>query len=134
VSLAGLRVLVIEDDAAVRSLVEFALETHGVTILAAATEQEVVELLQDGTRFDAALVDLSPFEDAETDALQLLETAASDGASLILISGLITSVPAALDGRIAAWVRKPFEMSEVVRVLQRISCAVAADHAPEQAV
>ncbi len=134
VSLAGLRVLVIEDDPAVRSLVEFALENHGVAVLPAATEQEVVELLEGGTAFDAALVDLSPFEEAESGALQLLETAASEGAVLILISGLITTVPAALKGRIAAWVRKPFEMNEVVRVLQRIPRAAPVDAVPEQAV
>jgi CheY-like chemotaxis protein len=134
VSLAGMRVLVIEDDPAVRSLVEFALETHGVTVLAAASEDEVVELFEGGTTFDAALVDLSPFEDAESEALELLETAAREGASLILISGLITTVPSALEGRIAAWVRKPFEMSEVVRVLQRIPRGLPVDAASGQAV
>ena len=123
VSLAGMRVLVIEDDPAVCSLVEFALETHGIEVLTAASQEQLLGLLEQRAKFDAALIDLSPFEHGASDALELLETAASEGACLILISGLVTRVPDALEGRIAAWVRKPFEMSEVVRVLQQIPWA-----------
>jgi CheY-like chemotaxis protein len=126
VSLSGMRVLVVEDDAAVCSLIEFALETHGIEVCSAHTQEELVELLERGQQFDAALIDLSPFEAGADGAVQLLETAGREGASLILISGLVTSIPPALEGRIAAWVRKPFEMNEVVDVLQRIARGDAA--------
>jgi CheY-like chemotaxis protein len=120
VSLAGMRVLVVEDDPAVCSLIEFALETHGIEVCSANTQEQLVSLLGQGQRFHAALIDLSPFENGADEAVGLLETAGSEGASLILISGLITRIPPALEQRIAAWVRKPFEMNEVVQVLQQI--------------
>jgi CheY-like chemotaxis protein len=119
VSLGGLRVLVIEDDPAVSSLIEFALETHGVHVFPAARQEQMVALLREH-RFDAALVDLSPFENDAGEALELLDAAVADGASLILISGLVTRLPPVLEGRIAAWVRKPFEMNEVVQVLRQL--------------
>jgi CheY-like chemotaxis protein len=118
-SLAGLHVIVIEDDPAVASLIEFALETHGIRVSGAASPEQVVLQLRDH-RFDAVLIDLSPFQDDDCEALALLETAAQEGVSLILISGLVTRIPPALEGRIAAWVRKPFEMNEVVEVLRQI--------------
>ena len=118
VSLAGMKVLVIEDDAAVSSLIEFALEGHAVRVVSAASPDELIGVLEKEAPFDAALVDLSPFEEDTSDALKLLETASSNGASLILISGLVTAVPPELEGCIAAWVRKPFEMAEVVDVLR----------------
>jgi CheY-like chemotaxis protein len=118
-SLAGMRVILIEDDPAVSALIEFALETHGISVEPAASQDEVVALLQDG-EYDAALVDLSPFEDDASEALRLLESAAERGVSIILISGVVTRIPPEIEGRIAAWVRKPFEMNEVVQVLQQI--------------
>jgi DNA-binding response OmpR family regulator len=115
-----MKVLVIEDDAAVSSLIEFALEGHAVGVVSAASPDELIGVLEQEGPFDAALVDLSPFEEDTSDALKLLETASSNGASLILISGLVTTVPPELEGCIAGWVRKPFEMAEVVDALRQI--------------
>jgi len=120
VSLAGMRVLLVEDDAAVSSLIEFALETHEIEVLMVSSPEQLVEMFEAGEKFDAALIDLSPFEEDTGKALALLKNAARDGASLILISGLVTSIPPELEGRIAAWVRKPFEMNEVIQVLRRL--------------
>jgi CheY-like chemotaxis protein len=118
-SLAGVRVLVIDDDPAVLSLVEFALEAYGVQVLAALSPAEVEDILANGQTFDAALVDLSPFAGAEDPILVKLAEAVS-GSAVILISGLLKELPSELDLKVAAWVRKPFEMSEVVEVLSRI--------------
>jgi CheY-like chemotaxis protein len=119
VSLSGVRVLVIDDDPAVLSLVEFALEAYGVQVLGAVSLDEVTDILANGQTFDAALVDLSPFGGPDDPALQGLARAVS-GSAIILISGLMKELPDELESKVAAWVRKPFEMSEVVRVLGRI--------------
>ncbi len=119
VSLEGIRVLVIDDDPAVLSLVEFALEAYGVQVLAAMSPDEVTDILANGQTFDAALVDLSPFAGPTDPALVSLARAVS-GSAVILISGLMKELPGELDHKVAAWVRKPFEMSEVIQVLSRI--------------
>jgi CheY-like chemotaxis protein len=119
VSLTGVRVLVIDDDPAVLSLVEFALEAYGVQVLSALSPDELTDILANGQTFDAALVDLSPFGGREDPVLLNLARAVS-GSAVILISGLMKELPDELESKVAAWVRKPFEMSEVVQVLGRI--------------
>lgn len=120
VKLQGVRVLVIEDDINVLKLVELALEACGAQVLSATNPEELTDLLANGQTFDAALVDLSPFDDDEDPALRLLR-AAVNGRALILISGLARDVPPVLDSRVACWVRKPFEMGEVVTVLSHLT-------------
>jgi CheY-like chemotaxis protein len=119
VSLEGVRVLVIDDDPAVLSLVEFALEAYGVQVQSAVSPDELTDILANGQTFDAALVDLSPFGGPEDPALLNLARAVS-GSAIILISGLMKELPSELESKVTAWVRKPFEMSEVVQVLGRI--------------
>ena len=121
-SLSGVRVLVVEDDANVLSLVEMALETHGVQVLSVISPADLLEVLANGQTFDAALVDFSPFSDADADTDSALEALvrAVPGTGIVLISGLAREVPTVLEKKVAAWVRKPFEMTEVVDVLRRI--------------
>lgn len=113
-SLAGLRVLVIEDDEAVRTLIEVALEARGAHVFTTASVTELESAR--AAPWAAALVDLSPIASDIPGALGRLR-AESPGAPIILISGTATGVPREADGKVAAWVRKPFEMGEVVDVL-----------------
>jgi len=115
-SVAGARVLVVEDDAAVRSLVEFALEARGAQAIVVASGSEFDAIVAAGAPFDAALVDLSPLEGRATSALETLR-AASPAVITILISGVAGGVPAGAEPFVSAWVRKPFEMSEVLQVM-----------------
>jgi CheY-like chemotaxis protein len=115
-SVAGARVLVVEDDAAVRSLVEFALEARGAQAIVVATGAEFDSIVAAGAPFDAALVDLSPLEGRATEALQSLR-ASSPSVITILISGVAGGVPQGAEALVSAWVRKPFEMSEVLSVM-----------------
>lgn len=114
----GARVLVIEDDAAVSSLIELALEARGAEPVLAASESELERLLT-GEVYDVALVDLSPIADRAESILARLR-AASPGVAIILISGLASGVPESIEQNVAAWVRKPFEMGEVVEVMARL--------------
>jgi CheY-like chemotaxis protein len=115
-SVAGARVLVVEDDAAVRSLVEFALEARGAQTIVVASGEEFDAIVTAGAPFDAALVDLSPLEGRATEALEKLR-ASSPSVITILISGVAGGVPPGAESLVSAWVRKPFEMSEVLSVM-----------------
>lgn len=116
--LSGARVLVVEDDAAVRSLIELALEARGVEAVVVASEQEFERVVERGPAFDAALVDLSPIQAKVEDSLKALH-ASSPGVITLLISGVASGVPDGVGHYFAAWVRKPFEMGEVIQSLSR---------------
>ncbi len=118
-SLYGARVLVVEDDPAVRSLLELALEARGVQVLSAGGPAELQRVMSRGAILDAALVDLSPIADDPERALTLLRRG-DDALPVILISGAPDGMPGSLARSFAAWVRKPFEMGEVVAALERV--------------
>jgi CheY-like chemotaxis protein len=115
-SVSGARVLVIEDDAAVRSLVELALEARGAVPLVVASAAQFEAVLARGAVFDAALIDLSPIATDTRAAFDRLR-ASNPGIPIILISGVASGVPESVADQVAAWVRKPFEMGEVLDVL-----------------
>ena len=112
----GARVLVVEDDAAVCSLVELALSARGAEVVLANTLADFARALAAEGPFDAALVDLSPLGTSVTSAFDSLQ-AACPGIPVILISGVASGVSENVIGRVTAWVRKPFEMGEVIEVL-----------------
>ncbi len=118
-SLEGARVLVVEDDVAVRSLIELALEARGMQVLGVGTPEELSRVTARGAILDAALVDLSPIAGDVRGALATLRRSNPD-VPVILISGSAAGVPDALQGEFAAWVRKPFEMGEVVETLRGV--------------
>jgi CheY-like chemotaxis protein len=115
---AGTRALVVEDDAAVRSLIEISLEPYGVQTVLVASGIEFERALAQGD-FDFALVDLSPLADRAPEALTRLR-AVSPRVQVILISGVASGVPAGIEHLVDAWVRKPFEMGEVLSVMGRL--------------
>jgi CheY-like chemotaxis protein len=115
----GARVLVVEDDEAVRSLVELALEARGAEPQVVASRQEFDAVLDAGGELDAALVDLSPLAADAAGAFQSLRQR-HPGIPVILISGVASGVPEELANEVSAWVRKPFEMGEVLAVLASI--------------
>ena len=119
-SLQGVRVLVLEDDKDVRSLLELGLEARGAQVVAVSSANEFAALLQRRPVIDAALVDLSPIKANVNEALAKLRAACPD-ARLVLITGQPDGVPAEAQGQFAAWVRKPFELGEVVEVLSAIT-------------
>jgi CheY-like chemotaxis protein/two-component sensor histidine kinase len=118
-SLDGARVLVVEDDPAVRSLLELALEARGVQVLVAGGRSELERVMSRGAILDAALVDLSPIVDDPEHALATLRRGDA-GLPVILISGAPDGIPGSLAHAFAAWVRKPFEMGEVIAALERV--------------
>lgn len=112
----GARVLLVEDDAAVCSLVELALGARGAEVVIAGSRPEFNGALANAGPFDAALIDLSPLAGEVSVAFDRLQEACP-GIPVILISGVASGVPEEVIDRVTAWVRKPFEMGEVIDVL-----------------
>ena len=121
--LAGLRVVVLEDDPAVITLLELGLSAQGVEVISAQSEAELQQLLDQPGPIDAALVDLSPLCNP-AEGIAPLEAL---GIPVVLMTG--DSSSSDLDDRVAAYVRKPFEVSEVCEALRRVSRAQPASSA-----
>jgi CheY-like chemotaxis protein len=120
--LAGTRVLVVEDDADVALLLESALGARGATVVIA---RDAAELAARSTeRHDAALVDLSPIADNVMGAVEALRRG-SPGVALVFISGSAVGLPEGLEGDDIRWVRKPFEVAEIVSALAETRAAAA---------
>jgi CheY-like chemotaxis protein len=117
-SLEGVRILLLEDDDAVIGLLSTALSLRGASVLAARNPSEL-QTAMERQKFDAALLDLSPIATDVGGALARVR-AHSPGAKMVLISGSAAEVPAAAHELMAAWVRKPFEVGEILAVLRTI--------------
>lgn len=123
--LAGQSVLLIEDDGALAVLVEMSLEARGASLCTARTLAELESLLSDEVHFDVVLLDLSPLEDQLSHVLDRLRDNCPS-AAVVLMSGDPAGVPSEGVGRFVAWIRKPFEIKELVRVVVE-SCQPSTD-------
>jgi CheY-like chemotaxis protein len=126
-ALEGKRVLVIEDDISICSLVELSLEAHGAQVLTITDTAQVDEVLRNRPLFDVVLLDLSPVRHRLMEILARLSHL-SPTAPVILMSGEPTGVPSEAQGRFAAWVRKPFDISQLMETMARL---ILDAHPPE---
>lgn len=110
--LEGTRVLVVEDDEHVNALLSAALGARGAIVTVARDRDELARALAAGEH-DAALMDLSPIAADVEGAVAALRHR-SPNATLVFISGSSVGLPDAFAGEGVAWVRKPFEVSEIV--------------------
>jgi CheY-like chemotaxis protein len=117
-SLEGIRVLLLEDDDAVIGLLSTALELRGAEVVAARTSTELTSVVAEQS-FDAALLDLSPIAKDVGGALQRVRER-SPTARLVLISGSAAEIPEPASSEMAAWVRKPFEVGEILAILRNL--------------
>ena len=125
--LAGMRVLVVEDDADVAALLQSALGARGAHVVVVRTAEELA--LRATERHDAALVDLSPIAHDVKGAVAALRRGSPDVA-LVFISGSAVGLPEGLEGQDIRWVRKPFEVAEVVAAVAESRAAAAARAVP----
>jgi CheY-like chemotaxis protein len=121
--LAGTRVLVVEDDLDVAALLESALGSRGARVVVARTAEELA--VHAVHEHDAALVDLSPIAHDVRGAVDALRRGSPDMA-VVFISGSAVGLPEDLGDDRIRWVRKPFEVSEIVDALTE-SRAAAGD-------
>ena len=116
-SLDGMRIVILDDDDVVLELLTTALGARNAEVLTARKMEELDALLADRP-FDAALLDLSPVgADALVPLVQRLRETSPEGL-IVFISGS-AGIPEAIAGMANAWVRKPFEIGEVLSVLKR---------------
>ncbi|HEY5960403.1 MAG TPA: hypothetical protein VIV60_27810, partial [Polyangiaceae bacterium] len=116
--LAGLNVLLLEDDDAICSLVELAFFSRGSMVRSAATLERADEL-SESQHFDVALVDLSPIAGDVLGGLARLRR--STTLPVVLITGSAVGLPPNAEQQFAAWVRKPFEASELIDAVRRVT-------------
>ncbi len=113
--LAGTRILLVEDDDAVVDLLDTALTARGADVVSIRHQRELAEALSTG-RFDAALFDISPIQDDIRGAVASAR-GASEALRVVLISGSTAELPALPDEWVSAWVRKPFEVGEILQAI-----------------
>ena len=114
--LLGTRILLVEDDDAVSDLLETALTARGADVVSIRHRRELQGALSTGP-FHAALFDISPIQDDVRGAVASVRDA-SLGMRVVLISGSARQVPSLPEAWISAWVRKPFEISEIIQAIE----------------
>jgi CheY-like chemotaxis protein len=114
-ALAGSRILLLEDDDAVIDLIDTALTARGADVVSIRAHGELTGALASGP-FDAALFDISPIAHDVLGAVSAMR-ASSRAPRLVLISGSAAQMPPLPSGWVAAWVRKPFEIGELLHAL-----------------
>ena len=118
--LAGTRILIVEDDRDVTTLLESALEARGAEVTIAHTAEELAARIE--SDHTAVLVDLSPIANDVSGALEMVKRQAKD-AAIVFITGSAEALPEGMED--AAWVRKPFEVGELVTILSKVTNAKA---------
>ncbi|MGE5787413.1 MAG: hybrid sensor histidine kinase/response regulator [Myxococcales bacterium] len=116
--LAGLNVLLLEDDEAICSLVELAFFSRGSIVRSASTLAQA-GALSASQQFDVALVDLSPI--ASDVSAGLAQLRAKHDLPVVLITGSAVGLPPNTERQFAAWVRKPFEAGELIDAVRRVT-------------
>ena len=113
-TLDGVRVLLLEDDGDVCTLLEASLGVRGAEVTVARNEAELSRAIADRTH-DAALLDLSPIASGVERALSELR-ARSPEVAVVFITGSVDQLPPDVSEAVGsvACVRKPFEVSEVI--------------------
>ncbi len=120
-AIAGLRVLVIEDDRAVCSLLDAGLGARGAEVFALHDGRDLENKLRGIGPLDAVLLDFSPIADDVEGALATVRRALPE-AGIVFISGSVLAMPAAIeaDRTRTRWVRKPFEIAEISEALAQL--------------
>ncbi len=112
-------------------LLDTALTARGADVVSIRHRRELAGALATGP-FDAALFDISPIQEDVRGAVALARGVprgadASNGAStdrsrdgirIVLISGSAAQMPEMPDDWVAAWVRKPFEIAEILQAIE----------------
>jgi CheY-like chemotaxis protein len=114
--LLGTRILLVEDDDAVIDLLDTALTARGADVVSIRHRRDLPGALSTGP-FDAGLFDISPIQDDVRGAVASARDA-SAGMRVVLISGSAVQVPGLPEAWISAWVRKPFEISEIIQAIE----------------
>jgi signal transduction histidine kinase/CheY-like chemotaxis protein len=109
------RVLVVDDDDALRGMVATALSLRGADVVTAKSSEQACRL--EG-RFDIALIDMM-LEDCRGDELLTTLRRRDTVSAAILVTGTVQKPRLTPGGEPDDWVRKPFEIGMLVERIQR---------------
>ena len=120
--LAGTRILIVEDDDAVVDLLDTALTARGADVVSVRHRRDLAGALATGP-FDAALFDISPIQEDVKGAVALARDSGGHETPVrvVLISGSAAQMPDMPHDWVSAWVRKPFEVSEILEAIAPLS-------------
>lgn len=110
-----LRVLVVDDDQALREMLATALSLRGAEVISVRSSQEALEL--EGC-FDIALIDMT-LDDCRGDELLALLRQSGVVNAAMLVTGTVQKPRLVPGGEPDDWVRKPFEISHLVDRIRR---------------
>jgi two-component system cell cycle sensor histidine kinase/response regulator CckA len=109
------RVLVVDDDDALREMVATALSLRGARVTTARSAEQARDL--EGS-FDIALIDMNLDDGRGDDLLAQLRKRGSVNAAM-LVTGTVQKPRLVVGGEPDDWLRKPFEISQLVDRLRR---------------
>ena len=121
--LNGRRILVVEDDAFMASLLRFLLERQGVKVAVLNDGRAAIDTLQGSACFDALLLDLRLPQASGMEVLaRLRQQPAWASTPVLVLSALDTGaeVAAALDAGASDYMTKPFNPEELLARLRRL--------------
>jgi PAS domain S-box-containing protein len=120
--LKGLRVLVLDDEESICSLLDEGLSAHGLNVSCASTAEEAAALAR-SQRFDALLCDLrlksaNSFSDGREASAHVMAAAGAHRPLVIFMTGEYVDPNAASNGDAAAFLQKPFRIQEVLAIMR----------------
>jgi len=117
--LEGARILVVEDDQAIREILRIALTDECYDVMVAPNGNEALELLQGWTPHLIILDMMMPLMDGVTFRRRQRELNLAPEARLIVLSASRTAIPQSLELGADLSVAKPFELDELLDVVSR---------------
>src|SRR6266404_3424649 len=132
--LMGIRVLVLDDEESIRSLLDEGLGAHGLKVSCASTAEEAARLISNQP-YDALLCDLrlksaGSLSDGRSAAAHVLAAAGSHRPLVIYMTGEYVDPNAATRPDGAAFLQKPFRILDVLAILRE--AFVLARHGSEK--
>ena len=112
-------VLVVDDDAGIRTLLEFRLEKSGFEVRTCKNGHECLDVLHDDSLPAVVLLDVRM---PGVDGMEVLETIhiEFDDLPVVLLTGTQPPTETTDAPAVAAHIEKPFRMEEVVACLERL--------------
>ena len=114
------KVLIVEDDEALRPIVARHLRGQGFAVSEATSAEEATMLLGSGTKPDAVLLDVNLPGDTGWDLLRGPALAAAGSPPVVITSAGSVSPKRLAEFRCAGWLPKPFPMETLVDTLDRL--------------
>ncbi|HEY0143754.1 MAG TPA: response regulator [Thermoanaerobaculia bacterium] len=124
--MTAVRILVVDDDAAIRSLLRLVASRAGFEVHVAADGKQAMALIT-SERYDVMLLDLMMPVMSGYEVLAQLDGIPS-APPVIIVSAMVESRPSALDSaRVQGILHKPFDVERVVQLLTDVVQAMPRD-------